>query len=107
MRTEVPPPGRAMSFPEWAEAIVAGVRRYLPDARAVRKGGRRVIIRHGDREAQLVDDGGAFVISFAAGEGAKTMSSLVDRDRRDAHTTSTLAHIAGFFDARFTRAENP
>jgi hypothetical protein len=36
------------------------------------------------------------------------MSGLVDRDRRDAHTTSTLAHsVAGFFDARFTRAENP
>jgi hypothetical protein len=34
------------------------------------------------------------------------MSSLVDRDRRDAHTTSTLAHsVSGFFDARFTRAE--
>jgi hypothetical protein len=31
-----------MSFPEWAEAIVAAVRRYLPDARAVRKGARVV-----------------------------------------------------------------
>jgi hypothetical protein len=83
------------------------VRRYLPDARAVRKGARTVIIRHGELEAHLVDDGGAFVISFRAGE-AKTMSSLVDRDRRDAYTTSTMAHsIAGFFDAKFTRDENP
>jgi hypothetical protein len=107
MRSEVPPPGRAMAFPEWAAEIVAGVRRYLPDARAVRKGARLVIIRHGELEARLVDDGGAFCISFRAGD-AKTMSSLVDRDRRDAHTTSTLAHsVAGFFDAKFTRAENP
>jgi hypothetical protein len=97
-----------MSFPEWSEAIVAGIRRYLPDALAVRKGSRLVIIRHGDREAQLVDDGGAFVIRFRAGDRGVTMSSLVDRDRRDAHTTSTLAHsVAGFFDAKFTRAEIP
>jgi hypothetical protein len=96
-----------MAFPEWSAAIVAGVRAYLPDARAVRKGPRVVIIRHGDLEAHLVDDGGAFCISFRAGD-AKTMSSLVDRDRRDAHTTRALAHsVAGFFDARFTRAENP
>jgi hypothetical protein len=108
MRSAVPPPGRAMSFPEWAEAIVDGVRCYLPDARAVRKGARTVVIRHGELEARLVDDGGAFCISFRVGDGAKTMSGLVDRDRHDAHTTSTLAHsVAGFFDARFTRAENP
>jgi hypothetical protein len=97
-----------MSFPEWSEAIVAGVRVFLPDARAVRKGARLVIIRHGELEARLEDDGGAFCISFRAGDSATTMSSLVDRDRRDAHTTSTLAHsVAGFFDAKFTRAENP
>jgi hypothetical protein len=108
MRAEVPPPGRAMSFPEWAEAIVAGVRRYLPDAKAVRKGARLVIVRHGELEARLVDDGGAFCISFRAGDSATTMSGLVDRDRRDAYTTSTMAHsIAGFFDAKFTRAEIP
>jgi hypothetical protein len=77
MRNEVPPPGRAMSFPEWSEAIVAGVRRYLPDARAARKGHRRVIIRHGDREAQLVDDG-SFWISFSSATMATTMASLVD-----------------------------
>jgi hypothetical protein len=107
MRSEIPPPGRAMPFPEWAAAIVAGVGARLPDARAVRRGARVVIIRHGELEAHLVDNGSAFVISFRAG-GAKTMSSLVDRDRRDAHTTSTLAHsIAGFFDAKFTRAEIP
>jgi hypothetical protein len=104
MRSEVPPPGRALSFPEWSEAIVAGVRRYLPDARAVRKGARVVIIRHVDREARLEDDGGAFVISFSAGDSAITMSGLVDRDRRDAFTTSTMAHsVAGYFDSRFTR----
>ncbi len=105
MRREVPPPGRAMPFAEWAVAIVTGVRSYLPDARAARRGPRLVIIRHGDREARLVDDGGgAFIILFAAGS-AKTMSSLVDRDRHDLYTTSTLAHsVAGFFDSRFTRA---
>jgi hypothetical protein len=92
MRAEVPPPGRALSFPEWAEAIVAGVRRYLPDAKAVRKGARLVIVRHGELEARLVDDGGAFCISFRAGDSATTMSGLVDRDRRDAYTTSTMAH---------------
>jgi hypothetical protein len=108
MRSEVPPPGRAMAFSEWSEAIVAGVRRYLPDTKAVRKGARLVIVRHGELEARLVDDGGAFVIRFRAGDSATTMASLCDRDRRDAHTTSTLAHsIAGFFDSRFTRAENP
>jgi hypothetical protein len=53
MRNEIPPPGRAMTFLEWSAAIVEGVRAYLPDARAVRKGQRVVIIRHGDREAWL------------------------------------------------------
>jgi hypothetical protein len=42
--------------------------RYLPDARAVRKGARLVMIRHGDREARLEDDGGAFCIRFRAGD---------------------------------------
>jgi hypothetical protein len=40
MRSEVPPPGRAMTFPEWSEAIVACVRVFLPDVRAARKGPR-------------------------------------------------------------------
>jgi hypothetical protein len=103
MRSEVPPPGRAMSFPEWSEAIVAGVRGYLPDAQAARKGPRLVIIRHGELEAHLVDDGGAFCIRFRAGDSAVTMSGLVDCDRRDAFTVSNLSHsVAGFFDARFT-----
>jgi hypothetical protein len=61
MRTTIPPPGRAMAFPEWSEAIVDGVRAYLPDARAVRKGSRLVIVRHDEREAHLVEDGGAFL----------------------------------------------
>jgi hypothetical protein len=95
-----------MTFPEWARAIVDGVRAFLPDATAVRKGRRIVIIRHADREARLVDDGGAFCIRFHAGDGSTTMSSLVDRDRRDDFTVGNLAHsIAGYFDARFTRAE--
>jgi hypothetical protein len=97
-----------MTFDEWARAIVAGVRRYLPDARAVRRSSRRVIIRYGQFEAWLVDDGSAFCIRFRAGDSAITMSGLVDRDRRDVHTTSTLAHsIAGYFDARFTRTTGP
>ena len=103
MRSEIPPPGPAMTFDVWARAIVDGVRTRLPDVRAVRKGPRLVIIRHADREAQLVDDGGAFCISFRAGDCAITMSGLVDRDRRDAFTARNLAHsVLGFFDARFT-----
>jgi hypothetical protein len=43
-----------MSFPEWAKAIVDGVRHYLPDARAARKGARTVIIRYAELEAHLV-----------------------------------------------------
>jgi hypothetical protein len=102
MRSEVPPPGLAMTFPECAAAIVDGVRSRIPETRATRKGHRHVILRHSGREAHLVDDDGAFVISFRAGD-AKTMSSLVDRDRRDAFTVSNLAHSVGYFDARFTR----
>jgi hypothetical protein len=83
MRSEIPPPGPSMMFDAWSRAIVDDVRAYLPDARAARKGPRLVVIRHGDRQAQLVDDGGAFVISFRDGD-AKTTTSLVDRDRRDA-----------------------
>jgi hypothetical protein len=104
MRRVVPPPGRAMSFPEWSAAIVAGVRSRIPEIRATRKGHRHVIIRHGELEAHLEDDGSAFTVRFLAGDGLPSMSGLVDRDRRDGHTTSTLAHsVAGFFDARFTR----
>jgi hypothetical protein len=59
-------------------------------------------------EAHLEDDGGAFVIRFRASDSAVTMSGLVDCDRRDAFTVRNLAQsVAGFFDARFTRAENP
>jgi hypothetical protein len=104
MRNDVPPPGRAMMFPEWSAAIVAGVRARLPDARASRKGPRLVIIRHGELEARLMDDGG-FWISFAGSETTVPMSSLVD-DRRDAFTVRNLSQsVSGFFDARFTRAE--
>jgi hypothetical protein len=95
-----------MTFDVWARAIVDGVRARLPYARAVRKGPRLVIIRHADREAQLVDDGGAFCISFRGGDSAITMSGLVDRDRRDAFTVRNLAHsVSGFFDARFTLSD--
>jgi hypothetical protein len=105
MPPEVPPPGQAMTFPEWSRAIIDGVRAYLPDARAVRKGRRLVIIRHGARAAMLANDG-SFWVTFTADDLniKTTMCSLVD-DRRDAFTTSNLAHsIAGYFDARFTRA---
>jgi hypothetical protein len=102
MRTDVPPPGKAMTFPEWSAAIVAGVRAFLPDVRAARKGARVVIIRHGDREARL-EAGASFWITFPVGEMKTTMASLVD-DRRDSFTVSNLAHsIAGYFDSRFTR----
>jgi hypothetical protein len=39
--SRIPPPGRPMAFPEWSEAIVDSVRRYLPDARAVGKQPKR------------------------------------------------------------------
>ncbi len=108
MPTEIPPPGPAMTFPEWSATLVARVRAFLPDAKAVRKGQRLVIIRYGELEARLIDGGGAFVISFGAGDGSTTMSSLVDRDRRDAFTVRNLSQsVAGYFDARFTRAGNP
>jgi hypothetical protein len=90
MRTDVPPPGKSMTFPEWSAAIVAGVRAFLPDVRAARKGARVVIIRHGDREARL-EAGASFWITFPAGEMKTTMASLVD-DRRDSFTVSNLAH---------------
>jgi hypothetical protein len=109
MRSDVPPPGKAMTFPEWSAAIVAGVRRYLPDARAGRKVPRLVVIRHGDREAHLKQDGPAwsFWITFPAGEMKTTMASLVD-DRKDAFTVTNLSQsVAGYFDVRFTRAEIP
>ena len=51
-------------LPQWARAIVAGVRSRIPEIRATRKGSRLVILRLGDREARLEDDGGAFVIRF-------------------------------------------
>jgi hypothetical protein len=46
-----------MTFPEWSRAIVDDLRAFLPDATAVRKGRRLVIIRHGDRAALLANDG--------------------------------------------------
>ena len=93
-----------MSFPEWAAAIVAGVRSRLPEIRATRKGHRHVILRHGDgREAHLRDDG-SFWITFTSATVATTMASMFD-DRRDAFTVRNLAQsVAGYFDARFTRA---
>jgi hypothetical protein len=55
----------------------------------VRRGSRIVVIRHGDREARLMDDGG-FWISFAGGETKTTVASLVD-DRCDSFTVGNLA----------------
>jgi hypothetical protein len=91
-RLDVPPPGKAKPFDEWAFAIVAAVRgHYLPDARAVRKGSRLVIIRHGAREARLSVDGSSCWIRFTASTAATTMASLFD-DRRDDFTVNNLAH---------------
>jgi hypothetical protein len=102
MRLEVPTPGRAKPFDEWATAIVAAVREYLPDVRAVRKGSRLVIIRHGEREARLSMDGSSCWITFAS-TTVTTMASLFD-DRRDDFTVNNLGRtIARYFDARFTR----
>ena len=53
MRGWIPPLGPAMTFDAWTRAFVDGGRRHLPDARATRKGPRVVIIRHGERVAQL------------------------------------------------------
>jgi hypothetical protein len=105
MRSDVPPPGRAMTFPEWSAAIVAGVRAYLPDARAVRKGSRIVVIRHGGLEARLMDDGG-FWISLAGGETTVPISSLVD-DRRGAFTVRNLAQINSWLLRRAVPLKRP
>jgi len=106
MRLEVPPPGKAKRLDEWAFAIVAAVRDYLPDIRASRKGSTLVIIRHGERESRLsVDDASAACwITFASTTTiTTTVASLFD-DRRDDSTVINLAHtIAGYSDARFTR----
>jgi hypothetical protein len=91
-----------MTFPEWSRAIVDDLRAFLPDATAVRKGRRLVIIRHGDHAALLANDG-SFWVTFTAGDLniKATMCSLVD-DRRDAFTVGNLARsIAGYFDARY------
>src|SRR5664279_5424217 len=99
MRLDTPPPGKAKPFDEWATAIVAAVREYLPDIRAVRKGARLVIIRHGEREARLSMDGSSSAcwIAFTSTTIATTMASLFD-DRRDDFTVNNLAHsIAGYF----------
>jgi hypothetical protein len=105
MRSDIPPPGRAMAFPAWSAAIVAGIRVFLPDAQAVRKGRRLVIIRHAERAALLANDGRTFWVTFTASDlnVRTTMASLVD-DRCDVFTVNKLAHsIAGYFDGRFTR----
>jgi hypothetical protein len=75
-----------MTFPEWAAAIVAGVRVFLPDAQAVRKGQRLVVIRHGEREALLANDG-SFWVTFTAGDmNIKTTVCSLVGDRRDVFT---------------------
>jgi len=94
-----------MAFGEWASAIVAGDRRYLPAARAARRGRSQVIIRHDGREAHLRDEGSVYTITFAASSLGSTMASLSDQ-RRDAFTTRNLAKsIAGYFDASHSMAD--
>ena len=105
VRSEVPPPGRAMSFPSGRRRSSPASAPRILEIRATRKGSKLVILRHGDREARLEDDVGAFVITFRSADAVVPMSALVDRDRRDAFTVRNLSHsVAGFFDARFTRA---
>jgi len=86
------PAGKAKPFDEWASAIVAAVREYIPDIRAVRKGSRTVIIRHGEREARLSMDASSSVcwFTFTSTTIATTMASLYD-ERRDGFTVNNLA----------------
>ena len=93
MRIKTPPPGRAKPFHEWAIAIVARTRDYLPDIRAVRKGSTLVIIRHGEREARLSMDGSSSACwtTFTSTTVATTMAPLFD-DRRDDFAVMNLAH---------------
>jgi hypothetical protein len=101
--SETPPPGRARTFPEWSAAITAGVRFYLAEACAARRGARHVIVRHGDREAHLEDDRAAFCISFCAGDMHAThVRARRSRPARRLHREESLEGVAGFFDARFT-----
>jgi len=104
MRLEIPPPGSALTFDQWSAAIVAGVRAFLPDVKAVRRGPKLVILCYGELGAQLCDEDDVYWIKFSAGSVALTMASMFD-PRRDAFTVGNFAKsIAGYFDARFSRA---
>lgn len=103
MHKNLPPAGRPMIFSAWTAAIVAGVRRYIPEVVVSKKGDQTVIIRHAGLIAKLQDDG-AFWVRFGEGTGVP-MASLYDAERRDAFTTSNFARsIAGYFDARFAHS---
>ena len=91
MRVEVPPPGKAKPFDEWASAIVTAARSYLPGILAARKGSDFVIIRHREREARLTADGSSRWIVFSSSTAATTMASLFD-ERRDDFAVINLAH---------------
>jgi hypothetical protein len=92
---ESPPPVRAvgaLTFEEWARAIVVRVREKIPAALATRRGKRAVILRCKERSATLTDDGRTFWIRFADARGdSTTMATLFDADRKDAFTASNLA----------------
>lgn len=79
-----------MGFAQWASSIVANVRRYLPSARAARRGRSLVIIRYDGREAHLHDKGSVCTVTFVASSPGATMASRSDQ-RRDSFTTRNLA----------------
>ena len=105
MHRDVPTAGKSMLFPEWSGAIVAGLRKLIPDVAVTKKGVREVIIRHAGRVARLTDDG-TFWVRFDEGDGVP-MASLYDAERRDAFTCSNFARsIAGYFDGKFAHSRN-
>jgi hypothetical protein len=103
VRTPVPPPGRNLDFDAWCRLLTDELRRRLPEVKATTNGRDRVTWRYDGKEVTAHNDRGCYMIRLDPRFGG-----LQDAERHDEHTATTCAlTVAGFFDARFTRAENP
>jgi hypothetical protein len=88
-----PPPGRHLTFGEWTELVVAGVRERVPDVVATRRGRRLVTLRRGS-DAMMVEDVGTSWVVWREGVQRRAMLSI--GDRRDAFVAdNAAASIAG------------
>jgi len=106
-RYEVPPPGPALPFLEWARLLVARLRTYLPGVTASARGRDRVTLRYDGRVVRLQDERGTYMIRCGDGTTtATTMALMFDAQRHDAFTAHNFAKtIAGHFDARHSVAD--